>query len=283
MISVPKITLPPSAVTWARKIAISSPPSCRAASIDAARMIAIIAMLATIRDGKALAGRTPVERIASSNPVGGRIASMIVLRKRGGDEGDADPQRRRENPRDRRENLVEHGDRRPGDGFDPEHLQRGDRNGDDDQRKDEDAGGAGDACTGRSPALPRAALRPGRLRTVPSEEPIPTRASRPSILAAISTVSTSRLTIRATIRPTKKIKPGADQPGQEDEYLGHQLVDRRQDLREAEELQRGHDADQPDDQLGDRPELVADRLVRRAGHMLLERGAAVDRLFQHPA
>ena len=51
MIRVPKITLPPSSVTWARKIAIVSPPSCLAASIEAARMIAIIAMLATIRDG----------------------------------------------------------------------------------------------------------------------------------------------------------------------------------------------------------------------------------------
>ena len=79
-----------------------SPPSCRAASIEAARMIAIIAMLATIRDGLALAGRTPVERIASSKPVGGRIASMIVFRNRADDEGDADPQRRGEHARDRR-------------------------------------------------------------------------------------------------------------------------------------------------------------------------------------
>ena len=64
MISVPKITLPPSSVTWARKIAMVPPPSCLAASIDAARMIATIVMLATIRDGRAFAGRTPVERIA---------------------------------------------------------------------------------------------------------------------------------------------------------------------------------------------------------------------------
>ena len=64
MISVPKITLPPSAVTWARKIAIWSPPSCRAASIDAARMIATMAMLATIRDGVIVAGTTPVDWIA---------------------------------------------------------------------------------------------------------------------------------------------------------------------------------------------------------------------------
>ena len=43
-------------------------------------MIAIIAMLAMIRDGLALPGRTPVERTASSKPVGGRIASMMVFR-----------------------------------------------------------------------------------------------------------------------------------------------------------------------------------------------------------
>jgi hypothetical protein len=43
-------------------------------------MIAIIAMLATIRDGWALGGRTPVARMASSKPVGGRIDSMIVFR-----------------------------------------------------------------------------------------------------------------------------------------------------------------------------------------------------------
>ena len=62
---------------------------------------------------------------------------------------------------------------------------------------------------------------------------------------------------------------GADQLRQEGEDLGHQLVDRREDLAEAEELQRGHDADQPDDQLGDGAELVADGLVGRAGDMCL--------------
>ena len=47
----------------------------------------------------------------------------------------------------------------------------------------------------------------GSVRTVPSVDPMPRRASKPSMLAAISTVSTRRLTIRATIRPTKKIRP----------------------------------------------------------------------------
>ena len=56
-------------------------------------------------------------------------------------------------------------------------------------------------------------------------------------------------------------QPGADQPRQEREDVGHQLVDRREDLPDAEESERGHDSDQPDDQLGDGAELVADRLV----------------------
>ena len=87
-------------------------------------------------------------------------------------------------------------------------------------------------------------------------------------MAATSTVSTSRLTIRATTRPTKKISPAPMQLRQEGEDLGHQLVDRREDLADAEELQGGHDADQPDDELGDGAELVADRLLGRAGHVL---------------
>jgi hypothetical protein len=45
------------------------------------------------------------------------------------------------------------------------------------------------------------------VRTVPAVSPMPMRASRASTLAAISTVSTSRLTIRATISPRKKISP----------------------------------------------------------------------------
>ena len=47
----------------------------------------------------------------------------------------------------------------------------------------------------------------GEVRTVPSLEPMPMRASNPSTFAAISTVSTSWRTMRATIRPTKKIRP----------------------------------------------------------------------------
>jgi hypothetical protein len=45
------------------------------------------------------------------------------------------------------------------------------------------------------------------VRAVPEVSPIPIRASSPSILAAISTVSVSWRTIRATMRPTKKISP----------------------------------------------------------------------------
>ena len=41
-----------------------------AASIEAIRMIATIAILATTRDGVVPAGTTPVDRMAWSNPVG---------------------------------------------------------------------------------------------------------------------------------------------------------------------------------------------------------------------
>ena len=71
-------------------------------------MIAIIAILATIRDGKAFAGRTPVERIASSNPVGGRIASMIVFRKRAAMKAMPIHSAAASDMRDRREDLVQH-------------------------------------------------------------------------------------------------------------------------------------------------------------------------------
>ena len=68
-------------------------------------------------------------------------------------------------------------------------------------------------------------------------------------------------------------QPGADQPRQEGEDLGHQLVDRGEDLADAEEAERGHDADQPDDQLGDHAELVADGFLGRAGDVLAQRRA----------
>ena len=58
-----------------------------------------------IRDGRRVGGRTPVERIASSKP--GRRQDRLDdrLQEARDDEGDADPQRRREDARDRGEDL----------------------------------------------------------------------------------------------------------------------------------------------------------------------------------
>ena len=159
MISVPKITLPPSSVTWARKIAIVPPPSCCAASIDAARMIAIIAMLATIRDGQAVGGQHAgrQDRLVEAGRRQDRLDDRLEEAR--GDEGDADPQRRGEDARDRGEDLVEHRRRRAGDRFDPEDLKRGDRDRNDDQRIDEHAGRLGEARPRRAR---RGARRNGR-------------------------------------------------------------------------------------------------------------------------
>ena len=174
MISVPKMTLPPSSVTWARKIAMVSPPSCFAASIEAARMIAIMAMLATIRDGLALGGSTPVERIAWSKPVGGRIASMIVLRKRPTTKAMPIHNAAASMRGMRSKDLVEHRDRRTGDRLDAQHLQRGDRDRDDDQREDEHAGRLGEAGARRARRGPGGTAA-GSVRTVPAVSPMPIR------------------------------------------------------------------------------------------------------------
>ena len=92
---------------------------------------------------------------------------------------------------------------------------------------------------------------------------MPMRASRPSTLAAISIVSTSCRTIRATIRPTKKIRPAPIRRGRKAKISVTSSLIGREDLADAEELQRGHDADQPDDQLGDGAELMADGFLGR--------------------
>ena len=171
-------------------------------------MMAIIAMFATIRDGNAAAGRTPVERIASSNPVGGRIASMIVFRKRPATKAMPIQRAAASTCGIAARISLSIAVAGPEIALDLECLERGDRNRDDDQRIDEDADCTCDAGTGRAGSS-SGGTASGDARTVPSVEPMPIRARRPSTLAAISTVSTSRLTIRATTRPRKKISPAA--------------------------------------------------------------------------
>jgi len=53
-------------------------------------------------------------------------------------------------------------------------------------------------------------------------------------------------------------------------------------LPNAEELQRGHDADEPDDEFGDRAELVTNGFFRRPRDVPLKRGGAVDRFLKDP-
>ena len=82
MITVPKMTLPPSSVIWNSRAATLSPPNCRAASIAAASRIAVMAMAPTTRDGLALAGMMPSARTLSSKPRLGSTVSINVLTQR---------------------------------------------------------------------------------------------------------------------------------------------------------------------------------------------------------
>ena len=72
----------------------------------------------------------------------------------------------------------------------------------------------------------------------------------------------------------KEDQPRSEQAGEEVEDVVGQLIDRSEDLGDPEIAERGHDPDQPDDQLCDRPQLVADGLMLIARRMLLERGRA---------
>ena len=102
-------------------------------------------MFATIRDGVMFV-RNDARGLDRLVEAGRRKHGLDDrLDEAGDEEGDADPQRRREDIRKRRIDLVEHVDGRAGDRFDPEHLERGNGDLDDDYREDEDAGRLGEA------------------------------------------------------------------------------------------------------------------------------------------
>ena len=108
MIRVPKITLLPSAVTWARKIAILSPPSCsrrldrRAEDDGDHRDVG--------DDSRRAGGRGQHAGRADRVVEAGRRKDRLDdgLEEARGDEGDADPQGSGEDARDCGEDIVEH-------------------------------------------------------------------------------------------------------------------------------------------------------------------------------
>ena len=78
MITVPKITLPPSSVIWNSKAATLSPPSCRAASIAAASRIAVMAIGAD--DARRVgAGRHDPERMDEAVEAKARTATVSII------------------------------------------------------------------------------------------------------------------------------------------------------------------------------------------------------------
>ena len=83
-------------------------------------------------------------------------------------------------------------------------------------------------------------------------------------------------------QPDEEDQPGAEQARQEGKDFGGELIDRGEDLAEPEHAQRGDDADQPHDQLGDGAELLPERFRPRAGAMLAQRLAPVDCLLEPP-
>ena len=191
-------------------------------------------MLATIREGRALGGHHA-----------GRQQGLVEARRRqdrlddrleeaGGDEGDADPQRRGDDARDRREDLVEHVDRGVGDRGDAEHLERGNRHGDDDQRIDQHSGGAGEAGAGRSRRGSRGhrtgvgARGPGGVADAdPGEQPVDVGGDQHGF---------DELTQDARDdQADEEDQAGAEQPRQELEDLDGQRVDRGEDLADPEE------------------------------------------------
>ena len=127
--------------------------------------------------------------------------------------------------------------RRAGDRLDPEDLERGDRDRDDDQREDEYAG----SRVGEAGAASRPARAPGGTASGDGADgavrstPIP----MPGEQAVDIGRDQHRLDQSADDprddQADEEDQPRAEQPRQEGEDLGHQLIDRREDLADAEE------------------------------------------------
>ncbi len=80
--TVPKITFPPSAVTWNSRTAVESPPTLWAASMMPTMRAAVMAMLPTTLDGTEEAGITPSALTALSKPSPGSTVSSRLFPQR---------------------------------------------------------------------------------------------------------------------------------------------------------------------------------------------------------